>query len=277
MYILSEEQSLGQIFKELIIFTKKNIKAAIFGFYIVALIFTTEYIPMLGLHRYDVIFVAVLLFQIFLITSKRESISELKVIFSFHLVATVMELFKTSADIGSWSYPAVGSAFFALATVPLFTGFLYSAVGSYISRAIKFFDMCFVDYPKLWQAAAIAAAIYINFFTHHFIYDFRYFIFVLILILFWRTKIHFKIIKHTRKMPFIIAGFLSAFFVWLVENFASYMNIWLYPDQVEVWKMVSVQKIGSWFLLLIVSFVLVSLVYKERLIKKEGNLKKKHA
>lgn len=251
--------------QEFFVFVVKNIQATIFGFFIVVLILITEYIPLFGFHRYDVIFLAVVCFQLFLLFSKKEGLKEFGVIILFHIVATLMELFKTSSSIGSWAYPLVGTAFFAITTVPLFTGFLYSAVGSYMSRSISIFNMYFSQYPNPYLVASVAIIIYLNFFTQHFIYDFRYVIFIFIACIFWKTKIHFTVTSYVRKMPFILAGLLAAFFVWLVENFASYMGIWLYPNQTKVWQMVSIQKIGSWFLLLIVSFALISLIYQDRL------------
>ena len=254
--------------KELFIFTKKSIQACIFGASLLLVILLTQYIPLGGIARYDVIFISAIIFQTIFLVTKIETWKEVKVILLFHLVATVMELFKTSSSIGSWSYPSVGDAYFRLLTVPLFTGFLYSAVGSYISRAIRIFNMKFKNYPKQYIVGVIALGIYINFFTHHYIYDFRYILFGLILFFFWKTNIHFTVMEKVRKMNFIIAGFLAAFFIWIVENIASYSNVWLYPDQVEYWKIVSFQKIGSWFLLLIISFLLVSLIYRNRLTEK---------
>lgn len=260
--------TIKNIFKEFFIFIKKSAWAAIFGIGLMMVIVLTQYVSLPNIARYDVIFISAIVFQTIFLITKIETWKEVKVILLFHLVATVMELFKTSSGIGSWSYPAVYEAYFRLFTVPLFTGFLYSAVGSYISRAIRLFNMKFINYPKQIIVGLIALGIYINFFTHHYVYDFRYILFGLILYFFWNTQIHFIIYKKVRKIHFIIAGFLAAFFIWIAENIASYSNVWLYPDQVEYWKIVSVQKIGSWFLLLIISFLLVSLIYRKRLIKK---------
>ena len=251
--------------KELWLFTVKNAWACLYGVLLLVAIFGTEFVTVPFISRYDFIFLWAVLIQIVLISTKLESWKEVRVIFIFHIVATIMELFKTHPGIGSWSYPHVHEAFFAVATVPLFTGFLYSAVGSYISRAIRILNLHYINYPRQLYVVLIALAIYINFFTHHFIMDARYIIFAAILIAFWKTKVEFTVYKKVRRMHFIVTGVLAAFFIWLAENIASYANVWLYPDQVEYWKLVSPEKLGSWFLLLIVSFLLVSLVYKERL------------
>lgn len=254
--------------KELLVFIKKSAWACIFGGSLLLVILATQSMPLGSIARYDVIFISAIILQTVFILTKLETWKEVKVILLFHVVATVMELFKTSSSIGSWSYPAVNDTYFKLLTVPLFTGFLYSAVGSYISRAIRIFNMKFNNYPRQYIVALIALGIYINFFSHHYMYDFRYVLFGCILLFFWKTNIYFTINEKMRKMHFIIAGFLAAFFIWIAENIASYLNVWLYPDQVEYWRLVSVQKIGSWFLLLIISFLLVSLIYRDRLVKK---------
>ena len=65
-----------------------------------------------------------------------ETWREARVILIFHVVGTVMELFKTSA--GSWVYPE--ASLLHIGAVPLFSGFMYAAVGSYIARVWRIFD-----------------------------------------------------------------------------------------------------------------------------------------
>ncbi len=45
------------------------------------------------------------------------------------------------------------------------------------------------------------------------------------------------------------------------------MRIWIYPSQAVVWHMVGIEKILAWFLLMIISFVLVSLVHRPETMK----------
>src|SRR5688572_33496239 len=81
------------------------------------------------------------------------------------------EVFKTSPAIGSWSYPDF--AYTKVFGVPLFSGFMYAAVGSYIIQSWRLNHIRIHHHPPYWMAAAIAIAIYANFFTHHFIPDLR--------------------------------------------------------------------------------------------------------
>jgi len=177
------------------------------------------------------------------------------VIFLFHVVGTAMEIFKTAH--GSWVYPE--AAFFRIGGVPLFTGFMYACVGSYMMRAWALFDFRFRNHPPLWQVGALAAAIYANFFTHHYVSDMRLALFAFSGMIFWRTTIYYRIHHSWRTMPLLLAAFLAASFIWLAENIATYSHIWLYPDQIAAWKPVGLGKLGSWFLLQIVSYALVAL------------------
>jgi uncharacterized membrane protein YoaT (DUF817 family) len=176
-----------------------------------------------------------------------------------------MELFKTSPAIGSWAYPDVSGAYFALGTVPLFTGFLYSAIGSYISRAFTFLNLSYENFPPYYHLWVLSALIYMNFFTHHFFLDIRYLLFAYVIAVFFKTNVRYRVYKKERSMPFLVTALLTALCVWVAENIGTFTRIWLYPDQVAYWHLVSFNKTGSWFLLLILSFALVSIIYREKL------------
>jgi len=45
---------------------------------------------------------------------------------------------------------------------------------------------------------------------------------------------------------------------------ATWSSVWLYPNQLREWAPVSPAKLGSWFLLMIISVVLVTLVHPPR-------------
>lgn len=259
------------IVTELFYFTLVNARASLFGaFLLVVLMLSALLDTSAGLSRYDVIFICALIYQAIALLSGTEKLREFVVIFLFHIVATVMELFKTHPQIGSWSYPEVEGAFFVIGTVPLFAGFLYSAVGSYISRAIVLMKLSFEQFPRYYHLWILSGLIYLNFFLHHFVFDMRYLILSYVFVLFWKTQIVFTVYKKVHRMPFLIAGLLTAVFIWVAENIGTYTKVWLYPNQLEYWQVVPVEKIGSWFLLLILSFALVSIVYRGRLKEKSN-------
>jgi uncharacterized membrane protein YoaT (DUF817 family) len=208
--------------------------------------------------RYDFLVVGALAIQAAMLAFKLESWEEARVILVFHVVGTIMELFKTQH--GSWIYPE--DSLLRIGMVPLFSGFMYAAVGSYIARIQRIFDIKFRHYPPLWTTWVLAAAIYINFFAHHWLPDIRLGLFALTAVLFGRGWFYFTPDRQRRKMPFLLGFFLVATFIWLAENIATFANAWVYPSQSDGWHMVSIDKLGSWFLLMMISVVLVSLVHR---------------
>jgi len=250
---------------ELWYFFLANLRASYFGGFLLSIFLLTEIVSVPYITRYDVIFLSAVGFQICALLFQFEKPREFFVIILFHLLATGMELFKTHPEIGSWTYPGMEGVVFALWTVPLFSGFLYSAVGSYISRAFTFLKLSYENFPAYYHLWILALLTYVNFFTHHFVYDVRYFLFAYVFIIFFKTKVHFQVYEKVRSMSFVVTALLVAVFVWIAENVGTFTKIWLYPSQLQEWHFVSFGKLGSWFLLLILSFALVSIIYRDKL------------
>jgi len=245
---------------EFLWFGLKQAWACLFGGALLALIVGTFlFWPDKSLiSRYDFLVVGALAIQGLMLAFKLESWEEAKTIFLFHIAGTVMELFKTYH--GSWVYPE--DSFLRIGAVPLFSGFMYAAVGSYIARVQRVFHIGVKNYPPMWQTYVLAAAIYLNFFMHHWLPDIRVVLFVATAVVFGRGWFWFKTDRRRRSMPLLLGYFLVALFIWIAENLATFGRAWTYPDQAAGWQMVSMAKFGSWFLLMIVSVVLVSLVHK---------------
>ena len=68
----------------------------------------------------------------------------------------------------------------------------------------------------------------------------------------------------------LIGFFLVATFIWFAENIGTWSRAWLYPGQEAGWTPVSIHKLGAWYLLMITSFVLVTLVHWPREPGREG-------
>lgn len=213
------------------------------------------------LARYDFLFLAALLIQVLLLVLRMETIREAKVILMFHVVGTIMELFKTS--VGSWIYPEAN--FFRIGHVPLFSGFMYASVGSYIARVSRILDLRYARYPPRWHTVVLAALIYLNFFTHHYLPDIRVVLFALVVLAFGRTVVYYRPYRVFRRMPLIVGFGLVALFIWLAEDIGTMATIWLYPHQMHSWHAVRFAKYGAWFLLMIISFILVSFAHVPRL------------
>ncbi len=254
---------------EFLVFGLKQARACIFAGSFFVLLFLSNHIPLFGLPRYDFLFLAAVAIQAIMYFTKLETKDEVKVIFLFHIIGLVLELYKTNPAIGSWSYPE--AAFFKLGTVPLYSGFMYAAIGSYISQAWKIFKFQFTNYNHYVLSIILCALIYINFFTNHYIYDIRLFLIAAVFILFWKVRIYFTVIETPRWMPLSLGFILVAFFIWIAENISTYFGAWKYPDQVHVWRVVSTQKVTSWFLMVIISFIIVAYLkhFKKDVLKIE--------
>ena len=250
---------------ELAMFILKMGWSALFGLSLLVAIIGTKLIwsDAMPLHRYDVLVVVALGLQALFLAFKLETWEEARVIALFHLTGTAMEFFKVHA--GSWSYPEPG--FFKILGVPLFSGFMYASVGSFMARTIRVFGMRFAPYPPFRMTMVLAVAIYVNFFSHHFLPDIRMALFAATVVLFLRTRIWYRIGDNLYWMPLPVAAFLSSIFLWLAENIGTMTGTWVYSGQARL-ELVSLGKIGSWYLLLYVSFVTVTLVVRSPLSAK---------
>ena len=247
---------------EFLLFGLKQAWACLFAGAMLTLLVATRFLwpADAPLARYDVLVISAVILQALLLALKLEHWDEALVIFVFHLVGTVMELFKTAH--GSWIYPE--PSLLRIGGVPLFSGFMYACVGSYIARAWRLFDFRFSRYPPAWAPWTLALLAYANFFADHYGLDIRWGLFALAALIFGRSWIWFTPDRKPRRMPLLLATVLAASFVWIAENLGTFAGAWIYPGQRHGWTMVSPAKIGSWALLMMLSFVLVTLVRRPR-------------
>lgn len=241
---------------ELIFFGLKEARACLFaGLFFVA-VFTVPRTGWFGIPRYDLLLIIAVAIQFVMLWTKLETWDEMKAITLFHLLGFALEVFKTSSAIQSWSYPDF--AYTKLFGVPLFSGFMYAAVGSYMIQAWRLLDLRIDHHPPYWMAWIVAILIYANFFTHHFIGDYRWYIAALALGLYARSTVIFRPLDRDRRMPLLLAFVLIGFFIWLAENLSTFFSVWSYPDQLGAWSVVHVAKWSSWSLLVIMTFTIVA-------------------
>ncbi|WP_158829219.1 DUF817 domain-containing protein [Mucilaginibacter lacusdianchii] len=206
------------------------------------------------LPRYDFMLMTCLAIQFILFFSKIETKDEVLVICIFHLLGLCMELFKV--HVGSWSYPEFAyTKFFG---VPLYSGFMYASVASYMCQAWRRFDLQMLNWPPHWPVRIAGLLIYLNFFTNHFIHDMRYLIGIFVLILFRKSVVVFHVDRKAYRMPVALSFVLIGFFIWLAENIATRFGAWKYAYQHKTWAMVDYQKISSWAFLVVVSYIIVA-------------------
>jgi uncharacterized membrane protein YoaT (DUF817 family) len=241
---------------ELLYFAIKEARACLFAGLFFAAVFLVPRAGLLGMPRYDALLCIAIAIQIWMVWAKLETFDELKAISLFHVVGFALEVFKTSAGVQSWSYPDF--AYTKVWSVPLFSGFMYAAVGSYIIQAWRLLELRVAHHPPYWMATVVAILIYANFFTHHYIGDYRWYIAACTLGLYARSTVIFRPFDRERRMPLLIAFVLIGFFIWLAENISTFFSLWKYPNQMGAWSVVHIGKWSSWSLLVIMTFTIVT-------------------
>jgi uncharacterized membrane protein YoaT (DUF817 family) len=241
---------------EFLYFGIKEVRACLFVGLFFAAVFLVPSGGMFGLPRYDLLLIVALAIQVWMVWARLETVDELKAITIFHIVGFALEVFKTSSGVKSWAYPDF--AYTKLFGVPLFAGFMYAAIGSYIIQAWRLFELRVVHHPKYWMAGVVAVLIYANFFTHHYIADYRWYLAACALGLYARSTVIFKPLDRDREMPLLLSFVLIGFFIWLAENISTFFGIWKYPNQLGAWSAVHVGKWSSWSLLVIMTFTIVA-------------------
>jgi uncharacterized membrane protein YoaT (DUF817 family) len=266
----ASRSALNQALYEFLLFGLKQAWACLFGGAMLALILGTHLFwpAHAPVARYDVLVVAALLIQVGMLATRLERWEEAAVIAIFHVVGTVMEIFKTAH--GSWIYPEPN--ILRIGGVPLFSGFMYACIGSYIARAWRLFDFRFSHWPPAWAPWTLAVLSYGNFFTHHWWPDIRLGLFAFSALIWWRSWIWFTPDRIPRRMPVLLSIVLVSVFIWLAENLGTFAGAWVYPNQKHGWSMVPIEKMGAWYLLIILSFVLVTIVSRVRVPDTEGAL-----
>lgn len=239
---------------EFLWFGLKEARACLFAGLIFLAIFTVPRNGIWGIPRYDVLLLIAITIQSLMMMLKLENWAELRAICLFHIFGFILEVFKTSATIGSWHYPDAGWS--KVFSVPLFSGFMYAAVGSYIIQCWRLQNLKIYFHPPLILTVILSGALYVNFFTHHFIGDYRWYLAAIALGLYIRTTVEFTPYDRPRRMPILLAFTLIGFFIWLAENISTFFGIWQYPNQMGAWATVHVGKWGAWSLLVMLSFTI---------------------
>jgi uncharacterized membrane protein YoaT (DUF817 family) len=247
---------------EFLLFGLKQAWACLFGAAMLAMIIAThfwwpQHAP---LARYDALVLGAVAVQAILLATRLERWDEAAVVAIFHVVGTLMEIFKTAH--GSWIYPEPNVL--RLGGVPLFSGFMYGAIGSYIARILRLFEIRFIRWPPHWQPWALAVASYVNFFTHHYVVDIRWGLYAASIAMFRRSWFTFTPDRTARRMPVLMGLVLVALFIWFAENIGTFTSAWIYPSQRGGWALVPIGKLGAWYLLILLSFVLVTIVHPPR-------------
>ena len=229
-----------------------QVRACIFAGAVFATL-ALSHVTTLGWPRYDFIFAVLLLVQLGMYLTKLETLEEIKFITIFHLVGFVLEQFKT--HVGSWAYPEFG--YTKIADVPLYSGFMYAAVGSYIAQSWRLYQLWLEHPPRAAFGWGLGALIYVNFFSNHFLPDVRLLLMAAAVALYWRSSLVYTVLSQSYRLPLIVFFAMAGGLIWIAENLATFLGAWVYPNQQGGWRIVDFSKITSWMLLVIISFILV--------------------
>src|SRR5437016_13360898 len=151
---------MAQGINECLMFVAKEAASCVFAGSFLILLAISGHVRIPGLARYDFLFLSAIAIQLVLIALRLENWREVAVLSLFHLIGMGLELFKTSPLVRSWSYPE--HAFFHVRTVPLYSGFMYASVASYIMQAWRRFDLRIYPFHTFKLAVGVSVALTVH-------------------------------------------------------------------------------------------------------------------
>jgi len=244
----------GKRFSFIFEFVRQHIISCTFPFALIACLAITKLIQIPGIPRYDLLFILCLCIQFLMIKFRMETWRDAGVIAVFHLLGLALEVYKVNQD--SWSYPEF--SYLTVYGAPIYSGFMHGSVASFMCLAWKQLHLKSSHWLPSLLSWPIALITYSLFFASQATTQLRLLTLVCILILFWRSKVHYSINRERYQMPMSLAFLCIGFMIWIAENIATYLGAWKYPYQLAVWQPVHAEKIISWSLLMIVSLIIVA-------------------
>ena len=245
---------VGRAVADLARFAWAEALACIFPAWVFAALAVTRAVHVPGIPRYDLMLLLCVAMQVVMVATHLETLDELAVICVFHVLGLALEMVKVAQ--GSWAYP--DDAWTKVAGVPLYSGFMYASVASYICQAWRRLDLALSGWPRGRVTVPLAVALYANFFTHHWMPDLRWPLLALTVAVLARSRVYFVVGRRERSMPVVVSFALVAGFIYLGENIATFLGAWQYPNQAVSWHLVHPGKFSSWLLLFVVSAVVVA-------------------
>ncbi|MFJ4682462.1 DUF817 domain-containing protein [Streptomyces sp. NPDC088789] len=211
----------------------------------------SELLPPLPVARYDLLLGYGILLTAIGYALGWETRREVAVVAVCHVLGLAFEIVKV--HMGSWTYPEPGVA--RIADVPLFGGFMYAAVGSYVCRSGRLMGLTLTGY-RTRTVGVLAACLYVNFLSQHWLPDVRWVLGALLVLATAGTWVYYSVGDRRHRMPLALSFTLIGFFLWLAENLATYFGAWSYPHQLGAWEPVALSKWVSWALLISVTFAI---------------------
>lgn len=244
----------GHRVRFLLQFVSQHAVSCGFALSIVALLGITKLVHFPGIARYDLMFVLCILIQGILLLTKLETWKDAGVVALFHVLGLAMETVKVRA--GSWSYPE--PSLLQIQGVPLYAGFMYGSVASFMCLAWRRLNLRAEHWPSSFSAFVTAMLVYCQFFIHGWSLWLRLAMLVGLVALFVRSKVLYSIDGQRYWLPMPVAFGLIGLMIYGAENVGTYLGGWQYGYQVHGWQPVHIGKLLAWILLMAVSLIIVA-------------------
>lgn len=237
------------------LFVRTLLQAAAFPLAIFVLLALTrsDSIPRFGLQRYDLLLIGCVGVQGFLLILRQETLRDLAATGTFHALGLAFEMYKVT--MGAWSYPEPAVA--KVLDVPLYSGFLYASVGSFLIHASRRFRADWQRLPRARWTILLAVAVYLSFFLPPAVINLRWVAVGSLTLVLFSSRLWFVNTGRRRWLPLPVLLLFLGHGLWGAENLATFLGAWLYPTQSGGWRPVELSKVGAWFLLSFVAIVAI--------------------
>jgi uncharacterized membrane protein YoaT (DUF817 family) len=232
---------------ECLYFCLKHARAGLFAGLFFIPFFITPTTGMLSIARDDILFGLAIGIQIWMHKTKLQSNHELKMVILFYVLGFILEYFKLKTATGietlahtSWSN---------INGVPLFVGFIYAALSSYMMQAWRLFTLRIRHYPPYWMAITLAGLSYLHFFSQH---DYVAYFTACAVGLYGPSLILFKSHSRERQAPLLLSAILIGGFIYLANSICHFYSL---SNPISPWP--NTHQSQSVFLLIIFSISII--------------------
>jgi hypothetical protein len=159
-------EGFGEILlTELFVFGLKQARACLFPGIFITILLLSSHVPLFGLARYDFIFVGAVLAQVGAGRAGRGD--QGRGAHPLRLPRARRRARGLQDPSGHRLVELPEEGFFEVFGVPLYSGFMYASVASYMCQAWRLLDLDLKNYPPYALSVPLSIGIYLNFFTHH--------------------------------------------------------------------------------------------------------------
>lgn len=224
-------------------FWLKQCRAGIFAGLLLLAFFIIPATGLLNMARDDILLILAISIQAWMVKSKLLQDNELKILPLCYLFGWMLEYFNHTTPIN----PSLAVS--SIHGIPLVTGFIYVAIGSYILQAWRLFSVRIRHYPPYWMAGCLTVLIYINLCTTQ---NYTGYLTACALGLYAPSIIRFKSHTQERQAPLLVSTLLIEGVSYLAESI-SYFNAGTNP--ISIWS-----NTHEWQTVFLVAILTISII-----------------